>query len=393
MKTAAFHESDFDDIRPYRDDEIRDILNQIRQHPWILSALRRFYWPRLPMWLEVPVEKVLKFYLRLRLIPIHTVDDWHFRFFRKTVLKWIDDRTMTELTYTGLEGIDRNKASLFITNHRDIVIDSAFLAYGLMKAGLRTPEIAFGDNLMFNKFVTDLIRINKGFIVRRNVENKFQMAESLKLSHYIHYTLENNRSIWIAQTGGRAKDGDDRTNPALIKMIYMSQVRGGMKLSEFVEHCNIVPVSISYEFDPCDIIKAREIYRKRYTDNYQKNPHEDLISILKGINENKGRVHFSIGKPLRGTWKNANEIAEDVDQFIIRNYKFFSSNYIAYDLFTKSEKYSSRYNDEEKDFFLSRYRSIPPEITECVMEIYARPLINYENMSDRLSGGEIREKK
>ncbi len=379
MKKRPDHEPEFDDIRPYRDWEIRDVLNRIRQHPWILSALRRFYWPKMPAWLVKPVEWMIKVYLRLRLIPIHTVDDWHYKYFRKTVLQWIEERTMSGLTYSGLEEIDRERGSLFVTNHRDIVLDSAFLAYGLMKIGLKTPEIAFGDNLLINRFVSDLIRINKGFLVRRNLAAKDQLKESLKLSKYILYSLDKGRSIWLAQKGGRAKDGDDRTHPAILKMIYMSQVKGGMDFSQFINHCNIVPVAISYEYDPCDTIKAKETYLSRTAEGYTKNPHEDLISILRGINEPKGRVHYTITQPLKGEWKGPGEVAEAIDRAVITGYKLYPTNYIAYDIFNGTDKYADRYTEEDKSRFISRYKKISPEITRTVMEIYARPVMNKED--------------
>ncbi len=383
MEKPLFTEKDFEDIRPYRDWEIRSILNRIRRHPWIVAALRRFFWPDMPEWLVPAAEAVLKFYLRLRLVRIHTVDDWHFRFFRTTVLQWIEERTMTELTYEGTEHIPRGRGSLFITNHRDIVLDSAFLAYGLMKIGMKTPEIAFGDNLLINKFVSDLIRINKGFLVRRKLEPHEQLPESLKLSNYVWYTLARGSSIWLAQEGGRAKDGDDRTNPTIIKMIYLSQVKGGMKFSDFINECCIIPVSISYEYDPCDRMKAREVYYKRISESYEKSPREDLISILKGINEPKGRVHFCFTPPLSGSWKDPKEVAEAVDEQVIRNYHLWPTNYIAYDLHFNTDEFRTHYTDSEKDAFLKRLKRWPEEIAKTGIEIYARPVINKKEFESK----------
>ncbi len=383
MERPPFTEKDFEDIRPYRDWEIRGVLNQIRQHPWIVSALRRFFWPNMPDWMVPTAEAVLKFYLRLRLIRIHTVDDWHFRFFRKTVLQWIEERTMSELTYEGTEHIPRERGNLFITNHRDIVLDSAFLSYGLMKIGMRTPEIAFGDNLLVNKFVSDMIRINKGFLVKRNVEPQKQLSESRKLSNYIWYTLVKGRHIWLAQKGGRAKDGNDLTNPTIIKMVYLSQVKGGINFSDFINECSIIPVSISYEYDPCDRMKAREVYYKRTEEAYKKSPREDLISILKGINESKGRVHFCITAPLSGTWKDPKEVAEAIDMQIIGNYRLWPTNYIAYDLHFNTDEYRTKYTNEEKEAFLKRLARWPEEIAKTGIEIYARPVINKREFESR----------
>ena len=378
MDKPPFTDEDFEDIRPYRDHEIHDVLNRIRRDPWILATFRRYLWPETPEFLENPVEKILLWYLGLRLLRIHSVDEFHRRFFRKTVLNAIKDRTIDDLTYSNFNYIDRTRGGLFITNHRDIVIDSAFLAYGLMKIGMKTPEIAFGDNLLINPFVSDLIRINKGFLVRRNLAVKEQILESLKLSKYIWFTLANNRSIWLAQRGGRAKDGNDRTNPAIVKMIYLSQVKGGKSFSEYINDCGVVPVAISYEYDPCDVLKAREIYKRRSTGDYKKSSREDLISILRGINEPKGRVHYSFCPQLTGSWENPQQVAEEIDKSIIQHYHVWPSGYIAYDLFNKTDKFSDRYSSEEREQFIRRFEKCSSGEIQTAIEIYARPLINKE---------------
>ena len=309
---------------------------------------------------------------------IHSVDQFHRRFFRKTVLNAIKSRTISELTYSNFNYIDRTRGGLFITNHRDIIIDSAFLAYGLMKINMKTPEIAFGDNLLINPFVSDLIRINKGFLVRRNLAAKEQILESLKLSKYICYTLANHRSIWLAQKGGRAKDGNDRTNPTIIKMIYLSQVKGGKGFSEYINECRIVPTAISYEYDPCDVLKARETYKRRSTGSYKKSSREDLISILKGINEPKGRIHYAFCPQLSGTWEGPQQVAEEIDRSIIFHYHLWPNNYIAYDLFNKTEKYAARYTVEEREHFVRRFEKLKSGEIETALELYARPLLNKE---------------
>lgn len=378
MLKPPISDSEFEDIRPYRDHEIHDVLDRIRTHPWILSAFRRYLWPRAPQKLEGAIELLLKWYLGIRLVRIHSIDDFHKRFFKKIVLDAINTRTISELSYENFDYIDRRGGSLFITNHRDIVIDSAFLAYGLMKIKMQTPEIAFGDNLLINPFVSDLIRINKGFLVRRNLAVKEQIAESFKLSRYIWYTLGNDRSIWLAQKGGRAKDGNDRTNPAILKMIYLSQVKGGKNFSDYINDCKIVPTAISYEFDPCDTMKAREIYMQRTNGKYRKSPRADLVSILKGINEPKGRVRYTFSPQLIGEWESPQHVAETIDKNIISHYFLWPSNYIAYDAYYKVDKFSERYSAREKEIFLNRFTKLSEKERETAIEIYARPVINKE---------------
>ncbi len=376
MVAPPVTDTDFEDIRPYRDHEIHDVLNRIRKHPWILAAFRRYLWPDSPQSLEKTIENLLKVYLGFKLLRIHSVDDFHKRFFRKTVLDAIYKRTISGLYYTNFDYIDRAGGCLFITNHRDIVLDSAFLAYGLMKIHMQTPEIAFGDNLLINPFVSDLIRINKGFLVRRNLAVKEQITESLKLSKYIQYTLAQKRSIWLAQKGGRAKDGNDRTNTTIIKMIYLSQVKGGMDFSTYINECKIVPVAISYEYDPCDLMKAKEIYISRTKGKYKKSPREDLVSILRGINEPKGRVHYTFCPQLQGEWESPQQVAETIDRSIIEHYFLWPSNYVAYDLVKNTDKFSNRYTSEEKSAFLQRFAKLSEGERQTAIEIYARPALN-----------------
>lgn len=378
MKLQQFRDQDFDDIRPYRDKELREKLQEYIRDNWTLTTLRRFFWPGCPDILSPLIEKVISIVLILKTYRIHTADEFHVRFMKKLVLEWIKDRTMTSLSYTGVQHISSSYPSLFITNHRDITLDVAFLCYILMENHFRTPEIAFGDNLLMNKIVSDLIRINKGFIVKRNLPMREQIQQSLHLSQYIWHTFNNNSSIWLAQRGGRAKDGDDRTNPSIIKMLYLSQRKHGMDFSSFINALNIVPVSISYEYDPCDVMKAKEVHSVRTQGFYEKRNREDLISILKGINEQKGRVHFYFCPPLKGTWETAREVADAIDEKIITSYKLWPTNYISYDLLSASEKYCEYYSSEEKELFLDRYREVPEELRKVVLEIYACPVINYE---------------
>ncbi len=380
MRRDEFKDSDFNDIRPYRDEELRNVINRISKDPWIIKSLRRFLMPGLPGFLVPFGEGIIWLYLQLKLVRIRTVDDFHEIFMKKTVLEWIKKRTISELTNTGIHFVLRTKPSLFITNHRDITLDSAFLCFVLMQYNFKTPEIAFGDNLLINDFIADIIRINKSFIVRRNLPIRDQLKQSIHLSNYIWYILNKNHSIWIAQRGGRAKDGDDRTNPSLIKMLYLSQRKDGLDFSSFINACNIVPVAISYEFDPCDTMKAKEISISRTTGEYNKKRREDLVAILKGMNEPKGRVHYAFCEPLSGEWNSAKDVAEEIDGKIISNYRLFPSNYIAYDHHFSTDKYKNLYTTGERERFLARFEESPEHIRETAFEIYARPVINKETL-------------
>ena len=382
MNPAPFVDSDFDDIRPYRDEELIRVIDRLSKDPWTVRTVRRFLLPQAHFLIVPFIELCIRLYLNFKVMRVHTVDDFHYRFMRKPVLQWIRRRTMTSLTWSNFHYASKEKRSIYMTNHRDITLDSAFLCYILMLNKITTPEIAFGDNLLMNELVSTIIRINKGFIVKRNLPMREQLRQSLHLSNYIWYTLTNNRSIWLAQRGGRAKDGDDRTEPSIIKMLYLSQRKGGESFSEFINWCNIIPVAISYELDPCDEIKAREVFSVRTTGEYEKGEREDLISILRGINFPKGRVNYSFCPPLYGEWETAKQVAEEIDRRIILNYHNWPTNYISYDLMFETDKYADKYTAIEKEKFISRFSKLKDDIYKTVLEIYARSIINREAITE-----------
>jgi len=240
-------------------------------------------------------------------------------------------RTTDGFTLSGLDQLDPNTAYLFVSNHRDITLDPAFVNYALFNDNRETLRVAIGDNLLSKPYVSDLMRLNKCFIVKRSVTAPREMLSNFKtLSSYIQQSLiEDNNPIWIAQAEGRAKDGNDKTHPAIIKMIAMSKSRDE-SFGEFINRINIVPVSISYELDPNDAAKAKELYVVNKYGKYRKSEHEDVASITRGIKGDKGKVHLSFGTPLKGEFNSADEVATEVDRQIIGNYLLHPSNYFAY---------------------------------------------------------------
>ncbi|MEW5818331.1 MAG: 1-acyl-sn-glycerol-3-phosphate acyltransferase, partial [Spirochaetota bacterium] len=320
----------------------------------------------------------IRFYLKIRLLRIKTIDDLQRKIIKGKVLEWVVDKTTSGLTFSGFENIVPGRAHLFITNHRDIVLDPAFICYVLIDECMKAPEIAIGDNLLVNDLVSDLIRVNKCFIVKRNLPVRERLKASLELSEYIWYTLSRGISVWIAQRSGRAKDGDDRTNPSIIKMLYMSQRKGGLEFSDFINACHVIPVAVSYELDPCDKLKARELSKKQINGTYEKRKNEDLLSMVKGIKGHKARVHVSFGTELNSRWKSVREVVEAIDRAIHKLYRLWPSNYIAYDVLTKSNKFTHHYTEEDANTFLRRFRFLPDNLRNIVMEIYSRPVMNKE---------------
>jgi hypothetical protein len=222
------------------------------------------------------------------------------------------------------------KPTLFISNHRDIALDPALLNLALYRSNIDTVEIAIGDNLLSKSWVSDLMRLNKSFIVKRGAKSKREMLNNSKnLSSYIHHTItDNNQNIWIAQREGRAKDGLDKTNSALISMLLLNKPKL-QPIEEYLTQLNIVPISISYEFDPCDNHKAIELATIEETGEYQKEADEDLNSITKGLLGYKGRVHIEFGEPLTGEFSDSKAVAAEIDRQIIKNYRLYDSNITA----------------------------------------------------------------
>jgi 1-acyl-sn-glycerol-3-phosphate acyltransferase len=369
---------EFQDIRPYNDDEFPVIKKRIAKNKYLQDFLRNLKWPVCPKILEPAARMAVSVYIRRELGKIKTIKQFQKDLVVGRLVEWVTEKTTDGLTSSGLENLDKNSAYLFISNHRDIVLDASFINSLLLHAGFETTQIAFGDNLLINDFVSDLIRINKSFIVRRNLPPREQIQASIKLSRYINYILEKGESIWIAQKEGRSKDGSDRTNPAVIKMFFLSQRKSGVEFSDFINKCRIVPVSISYELDPCDTLKGWEIHRKETREITEKTKTMDLLSMWTGMRGSKGRVHVHYGTPLEGRFQNDKEVALTLDREIHRGYKLWPSNYISYDEINKTGKYADKYTEEERAVFLERFRKLGKPVLSRVLDMYARPVLNQE---------------
>ena len=368
-------DNEFDDIRPYNDAEFREVLKRIFRNRWLVGGLRKEIFPRCPSPFKPLCDLIISAYLYAKLVPIHTVDQFQRKIIGGDVIPWLLEHTTDGLYFSGLEYLDEDEPYTFISNHRDILLDPALLNYVLASNGLRYAAIAFGDNLMINDLIADLIRVNKCFIVKRNLPFKERIQALHHLSKYIWLLHQQGQSVWIAQREGRAKDGEDRTNPSLSKMLYLSQRKEGLSFPAFIRIMNIVPVSISYEKDPCDLLKAREMNEIRDNCTEEK-MRADLQSMYYGLRGDKGRIHVAIGKRLCGEYQTEQEVAREIDRTIHRIYKLWPSNYIAYDKLMDSREYLSNYSPEESRAFLSRFAEEPRDIREKVLAMYARPLVN-----------------
>jgi len=319
---------EFEAIRPYADAEVPAVMARLFADREFLDILARFRFPRLAGPMGWMLKPLIAQRLRREFAGILSVDTLQARI--EMYLDRTIERATDGITYSGLENLQPGRAYLFIANHRDIVMDPAFVNYALYQTKMRTPRIAIGDNLLQRPFVSDLMRLNKSFIVRRSITGRREkLAAYQVLSAYINHSIRNDgESIWIAQAEGRAKDGDDRTDSAILKMLHMS--RKDEPFADSLATLRPTPVSISYEYDPCDQAKARELYIRATTGSYSKAPGEDDTSIALGITGYKGRVHVSFGKPVTEVPEDAKQLAVDIDQQILGDYRLFPVNYLAY---------------------------------------------------------------
>ncbi|PKF60284.1 acyltransferase [Psychromonas sp. psych-6C06] len=359
----------FSDIRPYNDDEIQPAIRRVINSDEFIDAIISFRFSKIAKFSGFLLKPLLRRYFMYKWGAINSIDEM-----QQIVggyMQHMIDSTTTKFTYSGLENLDANKNYLFVSNHRDIAMDPSFVNWALFSENFKTVRIAIGDNLLSKPFTSDLMRMNKSFIVKRALKAPREMMKAvLQLSDYIFSSLQSDSSIWIAQREGRAKDGFDKTEPALIKMFYMQGKKQKIAFSDYIKQLNIVPVAVSYEFDACDQQKAKELYDKAQTGEYKKSEFEDIESIVRGIVGKKGHVHVAFGRPLEGDFEDAEQVANAIDQQIYKNYYLHPSNYIA------AKQQLQAISEADKNAFASRLDNMPAALQETVLKMYANPVNN-----------------
>lgn len=365
----------FEETRPYYDYEVPGAIGRVASNPFF-DTIVNYLFPR------VDLQR-----FKSEFLQISTIDEFQHSVMLKAIWN-IVRKTCTDFTWDGFEALDGRRRYMFVANHRDILLDAALLQIVLDAHHIRTSEITFGNNLMQGDLVIDIGKMNKMFrIVRGGTVHDFY-RNSLEVSSYMRYALlEKGESVWIAQRNGRTKDGNDRTESALLKMFSISSPK------PFVENMgelNITPVSISYEFEPCDLMKVQELCIAQYQ-QYIKEPGEDLRSILQGVTQFKGRVHLSVTPTItREELEECDKqeknmkfscLAAIIDQRIHGQYKIWNNSYIAYDLLNDTQQYSDRYTSEEKEAFVSYMerglkglRGEEDELRTLFLKIYASPV-------------------
>ncbi len=365
--------NNFDDIRPYTDAEVPAALQRLTQAADFPQALR-FIYP------NADIEPIKR-----KLTSVNSIHELQASLMNDAICRIIQTTT-DGFTYSGLQHLRRGAAYLFVSNHRDITLDAFLLQHLLLEHRDETSYIVFGNNLLEHPIIEDVFRCNKLIPMARGGTPR-AFYESLRhLSDYIrHLVVDQQQSVWIAQKNGRAKDGVDTTAPAVIKMLTLS---GNGNPTQALADLHIVPVSISYEWDPCDLMKANELYLSR-NGGYQKAKHEDTKSVVTGIIGPKGKVHLTIGRPLKRSDFQAPEgvdfaehAAAVLDRHIQSGYKLMPTNYVAYNLLTGHEQYG-RYKERTRSQFLQRLDMLPhPDMRQIMIETYAAPVISAKRMKN-----------
>ncbi|MBQ1646541.1 MAG: 1-acyl-sn-glycerol-3-phosphate acyltransferase [Prevotella sp.] len=381
--------SSFDEIRPYDAGEMKQAFNDLLNDRQFSLVLKGFV-----PWLPKGLRNGL---LKLAFVGVKTPLDFQLRFM-KPVVNYIIRKKCDGISFDE-SALPRDKSLryTFVSNHRDIVLDSAFLDILLVKNGYPTTvEIGIGDNLLIYPWIKRLVRMNKAFVVRRSLTPHEMIKSSQLMSQYIHYAVnEKKENIWIAQREGRAKDSDDRTQESVLKMLAMG---GKGNFAEQLSDLNIVPLTISYEFDPCDYLKAKEFQQKRDNPRYKKSRQDDLDNMRVGIFGFKGHVHYHCAAPVN-TFMNElsaqnlpkndfyRALAEQIDKQIHSHYCIYPNNYIALDKLNGNQEYATHYTQEDKIRFENYLAGqlakidLPNKDEEYLMErmltMYANPLRNW----------------
>ena len=359
-------EDKYADIRPYNDNEVNASLARLMSDDAFIDVIAKYNLPRFLSAVPFIARPLVRSQLRKKWGKVTSVED-----VQNEVATYLDKlikRTTSKVTFSGLDKLDPNQAYLFVSNHRDIVLDPALVNWGLYQHKMKTVRIAIGDNLLQIPYITELMRLNKSFIVKRSAKAPKEMLKALtQLSSYIYDSLMGGHSIWIAQKEGRAKDGFDQTDPALIKMLQLNGRKQKKEFGEYIKELKVVPVSISYQYEPCAIAKAKELYHKQQHGEYVKSVGEDILSIVEGFSTAKGHVHLAFGQPIESQCDSAEELANTIDQQIIDSFYLHPGNYIA------GGCKESVINSPDTATFEQRIAQVPEELKPLVLAMYAKP--------------------
>ena len=367
----------FDAIRPFYDAEVNDAIKASCDHP-MMKALMNFTYPELEdnQWKD-------------QLKKTHSIRDFQCNFIYHSIQRVLNT-TSDGLSTSGFETLEKNTSYLFISNHRDIILDTSLLNAALFDHGLVMTASAIGDNLVKKSFLLTLSKLNRNFVVQRGLAPRELLQSSKLMSEYIgQLLLRENRSVWIAQREGRTKDGNDATHTGVLKMLGMGSDE--KDLTDYFKKLKIVPVSISYEYDPTDALKMPQLMAEMNNEIYIKEKNEDFTTLLSGIMGPKKRIHIHIGKVLdteldaiKSEFDNGNKqiqaLAQAIDHSILQSYKLWPTNYIAFDILNQTNQFAQHYTEDEKTLFIKRLEkridASNDQMKESFLAMYANPVVN-----------------
>uniref|UniRef100_UPI00404AACF1 1-acyl-sn-glycerol-3-phosphate acyltransferase n=1 Tax=Flavobacterium sp. TaxID=239 RepID=UPI00404AACF1 len=376
----------FDSIRPYYDSEVNEALKSLLHHP-MMKAMMDFTFPELEdeVWKE-------------QLSRTHSIRDFQVNFVYQSIQRVLE-RSSEGLTTSCFEKLEPNTSYLFISNHRDIILDTSLLNVSLIDHGLVMTASAIGDNLVKKDFLLKLSKLNRNFLVQRGLSPRELLQSSKLMSEYMYHLLsKENRSVWIAQREGRTKDGNDATHQGVLKMIAMASDE--VNCMNFFKKLKIVPVSISYEYDPTDALKMPQLIALSKDEVYIKEKNEDFITLLSGIIGQKKRIHIHVGDVLENEYekiiaendnnnKQIQALAQVIDDSILQTYKLWPTNFIAYDILYKTTQFAHLYNEKERQLFERRLEMRIDADNETMREgflsMYANPVVNKLKYTDEIS--------
>ena len=377
----------FADIRPYRDDEVAPVLARLLDDPEFLGVIASYRLGRWARFAPGLLRPLVRFLLKREVRGVSDVRGMQV-VIERYMGRMIDSAT-GGFSVSGLEQLNPVRPYLYMSNHRDIAMDPAFTNLALHRNDYETVRIAIGDNLLTKPWVSDLMRLNKSFIVRRSVSGPRELLKASKnLANYMqHSILQEGAAVWIAQREGRAKDGVDRTEPAIIKMLSLSRDKRAQEFGDHIQGLGIVPVAISYELDPCDALKANELYQLASEGNYEKGEQEDVASIAQGIAGEKGRVHVTFGTPLGGGFDTPEAVAAEVDRQIISGYCLHPTNIYAYRMLHGADApvpddFYLEEGDCSQAEFEARIGAMPEAHRPYALAIYANAVVSKLALAD-----------
>ena len=376
----------FDSIRPYYDSEVNEALKSLLHHP-MMKAMMDFTFPEVEdeVWKE-------------QLSRTHSIRDFQVNFVYQSIQRVLE-RSSEGLTTSGFEKLEPNTSYLFISNHRDIILDTSLLNVSLIDHDLVMTASAIGDNLVKKDFLLKLSKLNRNFLVQRGLSPRELLQSSKLMSEYMYHLLsKENRSVWIAQREGRTKDGNDATHQGVLKMVAMANDEA--RVMDFFKKLKIVPVSISYEYDPTDALKMPQLIALSKDEVYIKEKNEDFITLLSGIIGQKKRIHIHVGDVLENEYekikaetdnnnKQIQALAQVIDDSILQTYKLWPTNFIAYDILYKTTRFEHLYNEKERQLFERRLEMRIDADNETMREgflaMYANPVVNKLKYTDDIS--------